>query len=270
MRRLFAGLMSVSVAMVLMFLALPAMADWQPEDGHKMHFPQLPDPNGWDVEIVTESNKTADDWQCSASGPVNDIHFWTSWAHDNERPDQDVPGRIQWITATIYSNIPVSVGGPNFSQPGQELWNWTFNEDQFSVRHAGFGDQGFYSAAADDWNRPDHQRFQQVNITDIAAVTEPFEQKQGEIYWLSLSASWEGTQWPVGWKTSQDHFEDAAVWWHDGNKVWSPLYDPQLGQQGIVQQLDFAFVITPEPSSFVMLGMAAVGLAACAWRKRRR
>ena len=25
------------------------MADWVPADGHKMHYPQLPDEAGWDV-----------------------------------------------------------------------------------------------------------------------------------------------------------------------------------------------------------------------------
>jgi len=29
----------------------PVRADWDPGDGHKMHFPQLPDPEGWDVRI---------------------------------------------------------------------------------------------------------------------------------------------------------------------------------------------------------------------------
>ena len=31
-------------------LAGPAFADWLPGDGHKMHFPQLPDEDGWDVK----------------------------------------------------------------------------------------------------------------------------------------------------------------------------------------------------------------------------
>ena len=31
-------------------LAGPALADWDPADGHKMHFPQLPDEDGWDVK----------------------------------------------------------------------------------------------------------------------------------------------------------------------------------------------------------------------------
>lgn len=29
---------------------VPALADWNPGDGHKMHFPQLPDEDGWNVK----------------------------------------------------------------------------------------------------------------------------------------------------------------------------------------------------------------------------
>ena len=54
-----------------------AQAHWVPEDGHKMHFPQMPDPSGWD--ICLRPMAVADDFQCSASGPISDIHFWVSW-----------------------------------------------------------------------------------------------------------------------------------------------------------------------------------------------
>ncbi len=36
------------IALVLL-IAPAAIADWDPGDGHKMHYPQMPDPNGWDV-----------------------------------------------------------------------------------------------------------------------------------------------------------------------------------------------------------------------------
>jgi hypothetical protein len=51
---------------------------WQPEDGHKMHYPQLPDETGWDVNGSLPLI-LADDWQCSETGPVKDIHWWGSW-----------------------------------------------------------------------------------------------------------------------------------------------------------------------------------------------
>ena len=58
---------------------------WSPDGNeiinHEMHFPQLPDPNGWDVNFTTPKF-LADDWKCSGSGPVSDIHFWVSHQDD--------------------------------------------------------------------------------------------------------------------------------------------------------------------------------------------
>ncbi len=59
----------------------PGQCGWQSGDPHKMHFPQLPDVEGWDVD-VTYANILADDWKCSETGPVEDIHFWYSWLGD--------------------------------------------------------------------------------------------------------------------------------------------------------------------------------------------
>ena len=44
---------------------------------HKMHFPQLPDEDGWDVNATDMC--LADDWECSETGYVTDVHFWGSW-----------------------------------------------------------------------------------------------------------------------------------------------------------------------------------------------
>jgi hypothetical protein len=61
---------------------VPALADWQPGDPYKMHFPQLPDENGWDVK-ADAGLCLADDWLCTHNGPVDEIHFWGSWKGDN-------------------------------------------------------------------------------------------------------------------------------------------------------------------------------------------
>ena len=62
-------------------MAGPAIAHWEPGDGHKMHFPQLPDEDGWDVRASYLC--LADDWVCSEDGYVKDIHFWGSWQEGN-------------------------------------------------------------------------------------------------------------------------------------------------------------------------------------------
>jgi hypothetical protein len=55
---------------------------------HKMHFPQLPDLEGWDVYAVYPKT-LADDWQCSETGEVLDIHFWGSWRDTDGDPYTD-------------------------------------------------------------------------------------------------------------------------------------------------------------------------------------
>jgi hypothetical protein len=72
------------VAVIL--VAAPATADWDPGDPYKMHYPQLPDPEGWDVNF-SPPLVPAGDWLCTRTGPVSDIHFWFSSQLD----------RLDWI-----------------------------------------------------------------------------------------------------------------------------------------------------------------------------
>ncbi len=153
----------------------------------------------------------------------------------------------------IYDNILAGTDQINYSRPGTILWSRTFSGDEFTVRAAGVGDQGFYRPAGspDDWSRPDHILYQQINIVDI---TEPFEQTLEEIYWLGIHVDWnEGIQNPVGWKTSLQHFEDDAVWFNDEAGIWIPLTDPDPSSPNYGQTLDLAFVITPEPATLGLL-----------------
>lgn len=233
-------------------VAAPACADWFEGDDHKMHFPQLPDPNGWDIEISSfdKQHEVADDWQCTRTGPVTDIHFWYSVAGDADT-------QIGTVNATIYKDVPAGTGPAQlpYSSPGDQLWSQQFDASQFSVVYDyGTGDQGFADPqqGPDGWKRPDHQRYHQINIVDI---DDPFVQREGEIYWLGLHVFWEGTQEPVGWKTSKDKFMDDATY-RNLNGAWEELIDPLTGES-----LDMAFVITgiPEPGTvFLAVGLVLV------------
>ena len=121
---------------IIMSLAGFAMADWDPTDGHKMHYPQLPDPTGWDVN-ATFPNVLADDWQCSQTGWIWDIHFWGSWLGD-------VFGSITLFHLSVHADIPAGTGEPpiDYSRPGNLLWEHDFSSDDFEVRIAGEGLQG--------------------------------------------------------------------------------------------------------------------------------
>ena len=207
---------------------LPAgECDWNTGDPHKMHFPQLPDLRGWDVD-VTAANLLADDWKCSETGPVTDIHFWYSWQGDKV-------GIIDRIHASIYSNIPAAGSATSYSIPGKLLWEGVFGPDELNLRHWATGNQGFIMGGQGKPN--DHKNIYQCNICNIPY---PFIQQAGQIYWLVLSITIRdpvGTH--IGWKTSVDHFEDDAV--SDTGGRWVELRDPQTQKS-----LDLAFVITGE------------------------
>jgi len=68
------------VCVPVLVLGLAALADWIPEDGHKMHWPQLPDETGWAVN-ATQPLILADDFMCMETGWIKDVHFWGAWRH---------------------------------------------------------------------------------------------------------------------------------------------------------------------------------------------
>ncbi len=227
---------SLAILCLGAFLVAPVLADWDPGDGHKMHYPQLPDPNGWDVN-ATFPKVLADDWMCSGTGWVEDIHFWGSWRHE------DV-GQLTSIHVSIHDN---AYNG--YSHPGELLWERDFFPGEWAERWYGEGDQGWHDPNTGEFFWGDHFNFFQYNIVEIR---EPFYQEEGTIYWLDISVTVadEQTQW--GWKTSLDHWEDGAVWGDFPNPFWEPLQDPDG------RNMDLAFVITPEPASLCLLGLGLV------------
>jgi hypothetical protein len=221
-----------------------------------MHYPQLPDPNGWDVD-ATYYDGLADDWQCSQSGFVEDIHFWGSWMGD-------VEGQISFIHTAFWSNDPVGNQGipgedpdNTWSKPLERIWHHDNYPGEFTVRWYDEGDQGWFDPAVGgggNFIEHDHVNTYQYNIENIA---DPFWQEHGEIYWLEVSVRLVyGTDEMWGWKSSIDHFEDDAVWGHDEPEtIWeNELYEPPE----FTQSLDLAFVITPEPTTLSLLALGGL------------
>ncbi|MBN1788366.1 MAG: hypothetical protein JW806_08220 [Sedimentisphaerales bacterium] len=213
------------VVISILFVTYAAFGDWDDGDPYKMHFPQLPDPMGWD--ICLHEQMVADDFRCTESGPITDIHFWVSWHQDIE----------DWANTTfkveIWDNIP---GGPaGGGMPGTMLWQWN-GLGNFVVRQPPYtGQQGWHCPSNYQTIYPDHNLYWQINITQIV---EPFIQEQGQIYWLVLKA--DKIEWPpaVGWKTSLNHFGSYSLWSAGGAAAWMPVL--VWGDM----MVDQAFVIT--------------------------
>jgi hypothetical protein len=250
----------LTTCLFVLFASCTALADWNVGDSYKMHFPQLPDPDGWDVAFSTRVPQLADDWQCSESGYVDDVHIWYSW-------EDDLVGTIEMVQLGIWSNNPDGGGAAaaGYSTPDELLWGYqNFGPDDFKTDNWGKAHQGWYDPYENTYEENDHIQIFQLNIDDIP---DPFLQEQGEIYWLSVCL-YTAADANAGWKTADvwqypephtgNHFMDDAVWYDGAN--WNELHDPLTGKS-----LDLAFVITPEPATISLLVLGSLVLL----RKRR-
>lgn len=224
-------------ALALVALAAPSLAHWDPTQPFKMHYPQLPDPDGWDVCLLDQW--LADDFVCTESGEITDIHIWFSWL-DN------IEGLILAWDISIYDDDPT---GPVGSQPGVPRWIWN-GQGNVQTRFYGAGPQGWVCPANMMIFPQNHFNFFQLNITNI---DEPFVQTVGETYWLVIRAV-AAVNGEPGWKTSLDAFQSPALWSLDLAN-WVPVET-----QGLFH--DLAFVITGDAGQNLEFGDAPEGAIA--------
>ncbi|UCF77844.1 MAG: hypothetical protein JSW03_06945 [Candidatus Eiseniibacteriota bacterium] len=239
----------LSVATTFAFLMMVGVAGayWDTSMPHKMHFPQLPDVTtaGWDVNASFSYEfcctvKVADDWVCSETGLVQDIHWWGSWM-------DDVTASISFFRLEVYTNDP----GPP-SKPDRLIWSYDafYTELHVEQLQTATPIEGWLCPCCGAAIKPDHMMYYQYNLNLPEAVW--FEQVQGEVYWLSIQAFIEpGYTGCWGWKTADvwqypspytgTHFMDDAVY-SCASGPWIELKDP-VDQRS----LDMAFVITGQP-----------------------
>jgi hypothetical protein len=149
-----------------------------PPETHKMHFPQYPDPAGWDVNI-THPAKVADDWMCSQTGYVEDFHFWVSWKNDLQ------PLSGVTFSMEIYSDLPAHLSPTGYSMPDSLLWARNFAPGSYNYTLAFQHPQGWF-----DPNVPHHVLWDHLNCyrVDIDNFNNPFLQTAGTVYWLAITA----------------------------------------------------------------------------------
>ncbi len=231
-------------------LGIPSYGDWYEGDEHKMHFPQLPDEVGWDVACY-DPIILADDWQCSETGLVNDIHFWGSWRDLDGDLVGDV-GNILGFRIQIYSDMPAAENPDGFSKPDSLLRDWYFEAQYFIFRPID-GLPNYLEGWLDPTIPPplnvwynDHGQYFQYNLVGIQdLVLDPFIQEEGTIYWLAISAVVEqdDPQPEWGWKSSTDHFNDDAVVGTEPLLDWQELFEPpRLGTFNIAIAPDGSFM----------------------------
>ena len=242
-------LTTLTCAGAVIAFASAAQADWNIGDPYKMHYPQLPDLSGWDVNFM-QPKVLADDWRCTETGPVSAVHLWFS-------SRQDQPFQIASVHLSIHKDVPATPTG-GFSHPGELLWQTDLAPNYFNWRIWGTGQQGWYDPNLGTAGvfPNDHLITWQLNVPNIP---DPFFQQVGNIYWLDVSLRAigpTGAETQLGWKTSLEHFNDDAVW-SDFNAAggvdsWNELRDPFTQQS-----LDLAFVVVPEPGAWMLGGLGS-------------
>jgi hypothetical protein len=252
-KRIFSLGLGVLVILGLLISAPPAWSDWDPGDPYKMHYPQLPDLiNGVDVMTTLD---LADDFLCTSSGPITDIHIWGSFSDDGDYNPS--------FTLKIWSNMSASdpANTVPYSHPDQVLWedNNTTNYTKILYAQLEPGAEDFYDPLGETFLLPDSQIWQFNFFYD---PEDAFYQEEGNIYWLSVQALGSGDQY-FGWKTAVlPVYEDTAVFFNY-SEFWEPI--------SIDSDRDLAFVITtPIPPSLLLLGSGLLGLGALGWRRKKQ
>ncbi|GEM_PF-2915421 len=220
---------------------------------HKMHWPQYPDTTGWDV-MAGSPFILADDWMCSETGWIKNIHFWGSWLS----VPFGTPILVDSFHVKIHSDIPDPDGpGPEFSMPGPVLWEKTCTLYRMPGINFHSNLQPIPSSTPEGWYDPmynniiyeDHDEYDRYEI--CLDTMDSFYQLKDNVYWLSISAFVHEIEPPNfwGWKSTKDNWNDNAVWAPGGPPYnWTKICEPgypyipgDVNNDGVVNVADVSF-----------------------------
>lgn len=229
--------------------------------GNGVKWTQLPDltPNGIDIFSYNYAPiGVADDFICTATGPITDLHIWGSWLGDQV-------GQNPSFGLCIFADVPAQPGAP--SHPGASLWYQLLAPSNSQLYATVTPSEWFWDPRGQAIPNGDTQVWQYDFLIPEAAA---FQQMQDSIYWLTVVSE----IWGFGWKTRdpQDgHFNDDAAWSPSYLGPWTELRYPMVHPyEG--QSIDMAFELTttvvPVPGAVVlaMIGVCCIS----GWRRRMR
>jgi hypothetical protein len=209
----------------------------EPIKDPKMHWPQLPDLDntGMDVALMLSPFLAlGDDWMCTETGPVEDIHFWASFKDDILPPGG--PGSLRF-QLFIWSDFP----GPP-STPDSILWMQLFLPGSYVVNQVVDNNpEDWYNPNTGVWLDDNHLQAYQY---DFYIEQDLFEQQKDSIYWLVIVEENQTQDYTFGWKTTEYdlRYRDDACW-YGPTGLWLPMTYP-VGHEYQQETLDLAFAIT--------------------------
>ena len=232
---------------MVLTLAVTAAADW--DEGTPAKWVQYPDLDITGIDVnATEPFILADDFLCTTTGPITDIHIWGSWYQDR-LPFGDYPYGLDFILS-IHEDIPDSLSPNGYSMPGEVLWSKFFSGDAggFVARQWAFDIDEGWMEPPEYYEFPGDHVCWQYNffIDETEAFRQLGTEEQPIVYWVDVQAlPYDDTAY-FGWKTSLEHWNDDAVWGVGQEPFQGPweelIYPP--GHEFYPQSIDLAFVIT--------------------------
>lgn len=218
--------------------------------GHPVKWLQSPDlsENGLDAmaqATQVESPILADDFECNTPTRITDITIWGSWKDDwwpSEGPN-NVP-----FTLSIHSDIPASQSPTGYSMPGELLWQKTLLPSEVTIERQDVNEGWWDPFEGYGYVFPgDHTCWKYVfHIPHQDSFCQHGEPTNPVVYWLDVQASPDKILvYIFGWKTSVNHWNDAAVWTEGSEPyvgAWNKLTYPP-GHPLYGQPIDLAFAI---------------------------
>jgi hypothetical protein len=206
---------------------------------------QIPEQGHEGVDVNNTDHMLADDFQCTASGPITDFHIWGSFLGDN-LPEEG-PGGLTF-DVSIWSDVPKGVDAPH-SHPGQQLWQMTFTPGQYSAGHIlqVIPGEWWHDPGTQNWVPNADQNIYQFDF--YPPKGEAFVQEEGTIYWLAVKYRYQGSsQWTgkFGWKTTPQPWNDDACYQDPASPVgWTDMIYPPQHPWG-PDSLNLAFALSGE------------------------
>ena len=188
----------LSFTFIFVLLASMSFAD---DNNLSYKWSQYPDmqQSGWDVD-GTDPIVLADDFMCENGLDITDIHWWGSyigWMEDEPQADNvlSFAQHPEAFKFSMHKDVPVGVDA-NYSHPGETLYELISNN--FTVEYYGTVDHGGVFEHVFQYN---------------FILPDAWQQEEGSIYWLDLSAIYSTFQpdFRWGWHTAETQWNDSAV-----------------------------------------------------------
>jgi hypothetical protein len=184
---------------------------------------------GTDVSLATP---LADDFRCSESGPITDIHIWGSFFRDV------IPaGGAGNLTFAL--SIFSDAGGV----PGAPLWSRTFGPGNYTVaNNLTTGGEYWHDPATlpPTWVFPGD--FDMYQFDFYIDASNAFEQVEGNLYWLGVSNVFLTTASTNGWKTTIPVPALNPACWQNSAGMWQPMF--YGGIHPVNGQIDLSFALS--------------------------